>query len=98
MYPGALNPGLKVLGALALGSAPRAGQEKNLSAKERLILREYEEALRPVAGERTIVRVDRAEPSKNLLRGFRAFELLIQRHAELNVRPIGLLRSTAGQP
>src|SRR5207302_6275577 len=29
----------------------------------------YEEALRPFFGEQTVVRVDRAEPSKNLLRG-----------------------------
>lgn len=40
----AFNPQLTVLGALALASLPRAGQEKGLSAKERLILREYEEA------------------------------------------------------
>ena len=43
----------------------------------------YVESLRPSFGEQTIVRVDRAEPSKNLLRGFRAFELLIQRYVEL---------------
>src|SRR4029077_399144 len=40
----AFNPQLKVLGALALASMPRAGQAMGLSAKERLILREYEEA------------------------------------------------------
>jgi chromosome partitioning protein len=40
----ALNPGLTVLGALALASAPRAGQEMRLTAKERLILRDYERA------------------------------------------------------
>ncbi len=42
-----LNPQLHVLGALALASAPRSGRDKRLSAKERLILREYEEALAP---------------------------------------------------
>jgi chromosome partitioning protein len=41
----ALNPQLHVLGALALASTPRAGREKRLSAKERLIYREYESAL-----------------------------------------------------
>lgn len=40
-----LNPSLHVLGALVLASAPRAGQERGLSAKERLVLREYEAAL-----------------------------------------------------
>ena len=43
---------------------------------------EYERQLAPLLDLPTIVRVDRAEPSKNLLRGFRAFELLIQRHPE----------------
>jgi len=43
----------------------------------------YVRRLHSDLGEQTIVRVDRAEPSKNLLRGFRAFELLIQRHQEL---------------
>jgi chromosome partitioning protein len=40
----AFNPTLNVLGALALASVPRAGQAMGLSAKERLILHEYEEA------------------------------------------------------
>jgi trehalose 6-phosphate synthase len=46
-------------------------------------VRAYEAQLEPLMTGRTIVRVDRAEPSKNLLRGFRAFDLLIQRHPEL---------------
>jgi len=33
--------------------------------------------------ERVIVRVDRLEPSKNILRGFLAYEALLQRHAAL---------------
>ena len=33
--------------------------------------------------ERVIVRVDRLEPSKNILRGFLAYEALLQRHARL---------------
>jgi trehalose 6-phosphate synthase len=32
--------------------------------------------------ERLIVRVDRADPSKNVVRGFRAFELLLELHDE----------------
>jgi trehalose 6-phosphate synthase len=46
----------------------------------------HRERLRARRGEKTIVRVDRAEPSKNILRGFRAFELLIQRHEEFRGR------------
>ena len=34
-------------------------------------------------GEQVIVRVDRLEPSKNILRGFQAFELLLQRQPRL---------------
>jgi trehalose 6-phosphate synthase len=47
---------------------------------------EYRAMLREHRGEKTIVRVDRTEPSKNVLRGFRAFELLIQRHEEFRER------------
>jgi trehalose 6-phosphate synthase len=36
--------------------------------------------------ERIIVRVDRLEPSKNILRGFLAYEALLQRHARLRGR------------
>ncbi len=39
------NPGLKVVGALALASAPRPGRELSLSYKERLVFREYEQSL-----------------------------------------------------
>lgn len=45
-------------------------------------VREYEEGLRPVCGEQTIIRVDRMEPSKNIVRGFEAYELLLRRHPE----------------
>ena len=44
--------------------------------------REYEEKLRPFCGEQTIVRVDRLEPSKNIIRGFRAFDALLERYPE----------------
>ena len=36
--------------------------------------------------ERVLVRVDRLEPSKNILRGFLAFEALLQRHGRLRGR------------
>ncbi len=36
--------------------------------------------------EQVIVRVDRLEPSKNILRGFLAYEALLQRHARLRGR------------
>ncbi|MBI4200167.1 MAG: trehalose-6-phosphate synthase [Chloroflexi bacterium] len=47
---------------------------------------DYEQRLRPLCAEKTIVRVDRAEPNKNILRGFRAYELLLERHPELRHR------------
>ena len=43
----------------------------------------YLEKLQPLAGERTILRVDRLDPSKNVLGGFQAFELLLREHPEL---------------
>ena len=45
-------------------------------------VKEYEEKLRPLCGEQTIVRVDRAEPSKNIIRGFRAFDTLLERYPQ----------------
>jgi len=46
-------------------------------------VRAYADTLRKETSEFTIVRVDRAEPSKNVLRGFRAYDLLLARHPEL---------------
>ena len=43
---------------------------------------EYRRALAPAPGERTIVRVDRLDPTKNIIAGFRAFDLLLERHPE----------------
>jgi trehalose 6-phosphate synthase len=40
--------------------------------------------------EQLVVRVDRTDPSKNVVRGFRAFELLLERHPELHGR-VGML-------
>jgi trehalose 6-phosphate synthase len=43
---------------------------------------DHEDRLRPQLGEQTIVRVDRAEPSKNIIRGLKAFDTLLERHPE----------------
>ena len=45
-------------------------------------LKKYEKRLSPLYGEQTIVRVDRAEPSKNIVRGFRAFDTLLERYPQ----------------
>ncbi len=47
---------------------------------------EYEKRLETICGEHTIMRIDRAEPNKNIIRGFRAYELLLSRHPELQGR------------
>ena len=47
---------------------------------------EYERKLQPFCNENTIVRVDRAEPSKNVVRGFKAYRLLLSRHPEFRGR------------
>ncbi len=46
------------------------------------LVRTYRDKLAPLRGEQTIVRVDRAELSKNILRGFDAFEHLLTAHPE----------------
>ena len=46
----------------------------------------YLKKLEPLAGERTIVRVDRVDPSKNVVGGFQAFDLLLRGHPELRGR------------
>lgn len=43
---------------------------------------EYRRRLEPLLGEQTIVRVDRSEPSKNIIRGLRAWELFLERYPE----------------
>jgi trehalose 6-phosphate synthase len=51
------------------------------------------EAARDLASrrpERVILRVDRTDPSKNIVRGFRAFELYLERHPEARGR-VGML-------
>ena len=47
---------------------------------------DYERRLRPLCNEKTIVRVDRAEPSKNVVRGFKSYALLLSRYPELKGR------------
>jgi trehalose 6-phosphate synthase len=53
----------------------------------------YREVLQDYLGEQTILRVDRAEPSKNVLRGFKAFDLFLDRYPEWHgkVRFLALL-------
>jgi trehalose 6-phosphate synthase len=59
-----------------------------LAASERVVDAERDiVARRP---ERLIVRVDRTDPSKNILRGFRAFELFLDAHPEMH-RRVGML-------
>ena len=55
--------------------------------------KEYKQQLQPIFSGKTIVRVDRAEPNKNIVRGFRAYELLLKRHPELhgNVKFVAFL-------
>lgn len=47
---------------------------------------DYERRLKAVCTEKTIVRVDRAEPNKNIVRGFRAYQLMLDRHPDLRGR------------
>jgi trehalose 6-phosphate synthase len=49
-----------------------------------------EEKIREARPERLIVRVDRTDPSKNIVRGFRAFELYLEAHPEMHGR-VGML-------
>lgn len=41
------------------------------------------EKIQPYLNELTIMRVDRMEPTKNILRGFQAYDLLLENHPEL---------------
>jgi len=56
-----------------------AGVKQTASSEK---CREYERKLSNLYGEQTIVRVDRCEPSKNIIRGFRAFEMLLERYPQ----------------
>ncbi|MFC1978367.1 trehalose-6-phosphate synthase [Chloroflexota bacterium] len=56
-------------------------------------IQDYKKRLAPFLLKQNIVRVDRTEPSKNIVRGFKAFDLLLDRHPELkgNVRFLAFL-------
>lgn len=58
--------------------------------KESAAVRAAEASIEAARPERLIVRVDRTDPSKNIVRGFRAFELLLEEHPELHGR-VGML-------
>jgi trehalose 6-phosphate synthase len=58
-----------------------ARSEEVLAAEEALVAR------RP---EKLVLRVDRTDPSKNIVRGFRAFELYLDAHPEMHSR-VGML-------
>ena len=47
---------------------------------------EHERLLAETRPELLVLRVDRADPSKNVVRGFRAFKLMLERHPELRGR------------
>jgi trehalose 6-phosphate synthase len=47
-----------------------------------LVVRDYRYRLRGRLGDQTIIRVDRIEPSKNIVRGFQAFDDLLKHHPE----------------
>lgn len=49
-------------------------------------VREHQERLQSLCSEFAIVRVDRIDPSRNIVRGFRAYEILLERHPELRGR------------
>ncbi len=41
------------------------------------------EQIKPFLGKQTIMRVDRLEPTKNILRGFQAYDMMLEKHPEL---------------
>jgi trehalose 6-phosphate synthase len=55
-----------------------------LAASEEVLA--YEEAIAEARPEALILRVDRTDLSKNIVRGFRAYELLLEAHPELHGR------------
>jgi len=57
-----------------------AGEFDELATSERVLAQERE--LEKLRRERLIVRVDRTDPSKNIVRGFRAFELYLERYPD----------------
>jgi trehalose 6-phosphate synthase len=49
-------------------------------------VRSFRQRLRPYTSDQTIVRIDRVEPSKNIVRGFQAYEQLLETHPEYRGR------------
>jgi trehalose 6-phosphate synthase len=54
--------------------------------KESPAVLEQERLLEAARTERLVLRVDRTDPSKNVVRGFRAFGVMLERHPELEGR------------
>jgi trehalose 6-phosphate synthase len=46
------------------------------------VVRDHRYRLRGRLGDQTIIRIDRVEPSKNIVRGFQAFELMLEKYPE----------------
>ena len=63
--------------------------ELDLLARDPRVL-EQEEAIVARRPEFVVLRVDRTDPSKNVVRGFRAFELYLETHPEMHGR-VGML-------
>ena len=61
-----------------------ASEFDELAASE--AVRVEEESIEAARREFLIVRVDRTDPSKNIVRGFRAYELFLEAHPELHER------------
>jgi trehalose 6-phosphate synthase len=57
-----------------------------LTLAESVEVREHRQRLRARCGDQTIVRIDRIEPSKNIVRGFQAFEQLLEDYPEYRGR------------
>ncbi|HEU0303376.1 MAG TPA: trehalose-6-phosphate synthase [Gaiellaceae bacterium] len=76
---------------MALPISVDPGELEALATDEAVL--EAQAELRRRRPERLVVRVDRTDPSKNILRGFTAFELLLDRHPEHRgrVRMLALL-------
>jgi trehalose 6-phosphate synthase len=64
------------------------GEFAGLARSEAVLRAERELAAR--RPEKLILRVDRTDPSKNIVRGFRAFELYLDAHPEMHTR-VGML-------
>ena len=54
------------------------------------VVRERQQEIRAIRPERLVVKVDRTDPSKNILRGFQAFALYLDRQPEMQGR-VGML-------